>query len=32
PLESMDKTVKKTILEDQLKQVIPILSSKWSQG
>ncbi|BDH61399.1 hypothetical protein MTP04_15290 [Lysinibacillus sp. PLM2] len=32
PLESMDKTVKKTILEDQLKQVIPVLSSKWSQG
>lgn len=32
PLESMDQTVKKTILEDQLKQVIPILSSKWSQN
>nr|WP_106784701.1 YpiF family protein [Lysinibacillus timonensis] len=32
PLESMDKMVKKTILEDQLKQVIPILSSKWSQN
>ncbi len=32
PLESMDKSVKKTILEDQLKQVIPVLSSKWSQS
>ncbi|KGR79540.1 YpiF family protein [Ureibacillus manganicus] len=32
PLESMDLSVKKTILEDQLKQVIPVLSSKWSQS
>lgn len=32
PLESMDPSVKKTILEDQLKQVIPVLSSKWSQS
>lgn len=32
PLESMDKEVKKKVLEDQLKQVIPILSSKWSQS
>ncbi len=32
PLESMDKSVKMTILEDQLKQVIPVLSSKWSQS
>lgn len=31
PLESMDREVKKTVLEDQLKQVIPILSSKWTQ-
>lgn len=31
PLESMDKSVKKTILEDQLRQVIPILSAKWAQ-
>lgn len=31
PLESMDKDVKKKILEEQLKQVIPVLSSKWSQ-
>jgi len=32
PLESMDQSVKNTILQDQLKQVIPILSSKWSQS
>ncbi|CAM5181524.1 hypothetical protein UACE39S_04860 [Ureibacillus acetophenoni] len=32
PLESMDQSVKKTILEDQLKHVIPILTSKWSQS
>lgn len=32
PLESMDKSVKKSVLEDQLKLVIPILSSKWSQA
>ncbi|TSI09047.1 YpiF family protein [Lysinibacillus sp. BW-2-10] len=32
PLESMDREVKKTVLEDQLKQVIPILSSKWTQS
>lgn len=31
PLESMDKDVKKKILEEQLKQVIPVLSTKWSQ-
>ena len=31
PLESMDKGVKNTILEDQLRQVIPIFSTKWSQ-
>lgn len=29
PLESMDKTVKQRILEDQLKQVIPVLTSVW---
>lgn len=31
PLESMDKTVKQKILEDQLKQVIPSLTLAWSQ-
>ena len=31
PLESMDKSVKNSILEDQLRQVIPVLSTKWSQ-
>jgi len=32
PLESMDKGVKHTILEDQLRQVIPVFSTKWSQN
>ncbi|KOS69151.1 hypothetical protein AEA09_11740 [Lysinibacillus contaminans] len=32
PLESMDKGVKNSILEDQLRQVIPIFSTKWSQN
>ena len=31
PLESMDMSVKNTILEDQLRQVIPVFSTKWSQ-
>lgn len=31
PLDSMDKDVKKRILEEQLKQVIPVLTSKWTQ-
>ncbi|MGA3598551.1 YpiF family protein [Lysinibacillus agricola] len=31
PLESMDKSVKNSILEDQLRQVIPMLSTKWAQ-
>lgn len=31
PLESMDKGVKNSILEDQLRQVIPTLSTKWAQ-
>lgn len=31
PLESMDKSVKNSILEDQLRQVIPVFSTKWSQ-
>ena len=32
PLESMDAGVKKSILDDQLKQIIPILTSKWFQS
>lgn len=32
PLESMDKSVKAKVLEEQLKQVIPILSTKWSHS
>ncbi|MDN4493857.1 YpiF family protein [Ureibacillus aquaedulcis] len=32
PLESMDKGVRKTVLEEQLKQIIPILTSKWFQS
>ncbi len=32
PLESMDATVKNKILEDQLAQVIPVFSAKWSQA
>ncbi|MET4560963.1 DUF2487 family protein [Lysinibacillus parviboronicapiens] len=31
PLESMDKGVKNSILEDQLRQVIPVFSTKWAQ-
>ncbi|GAB0166721.1 DUF2487 family protein [Lysinibacillus sp. CTST325] len=31
PLESMDKGVKNSILEDQLRQVIPMFSTKWTQ-
>lgn len=31
PLESMDASVKKSILEDQLRQVILMLSTKWAQ-
>lgn len=31
PLESMDKSVKQRILEDQLKQVIPKLTTEWSK-
>ena len=30
PLEAMDPIVKKTVLEEQLKQVIPILSARWN--
>lgn len=31
PLESMNSSVKKTILEDQLRQIIPLFTEKWSQ-
>ena len=31
PLESMDIGVKNSILEDQLRQVIPTFSTKWAQ-
>ena len=30
PLESMDSIVKKTVLEDQLKQVLPTFLSRWN--
>lgn len=30
PLESMDNTVKQRILEDQLKQIIPVLTDAWA--
>ena len=30
PLESMDKTVKQRILEEQIKQIIPLLTKVWS--
>lgn len=30
PLESMDKTMKQRILEDQLKQILPILMKAWT--
>lgn len=30
PIESMDKSLRQSVLEDQLKQVLPHLSKKWS--
>ncbi len=30
PLESMDNHLRQTIIEDQLRQVIPLLTEKWS--
>jgi hypothetical protein len=30
PLESMDKQLRQKIIEDQLRQVLPILTKKWS--
>lgn len=31
PLESMDKQLRQTIIEDQLRQVLPRLTKKWSE-
>ncbi len=30
PLESMDKQLRQTIIEDQLRQVLPTLTKKWT--
>lgn len=30
PLESMDKKLRQTIIEDQLRQVLPTLTKKWT--
>lgn len=30
PLESMDDHLRQTIIEDQLRQVLPMMTSKWS--
>lgn len=30
PLESMDKQLRQKIIEDQLRQILPILTKKWS--
>ncbi len=32
PLESMDKQLKQSIIEDQLRQVLPVLTKKWSES
>ena len=32
PLESMDKQLRQSIIEDQLKQVLPRFTKKWSEG
>ena len=32
PLESMDKQLRTSIIEDQLRQVLPTLTKKWSEG
>lgn len=32
PLESMDKQLRKSIIEDQLRQVLPTLTKKWSES
>lgn len=31
PLESMDKQLRKTIIEDQLRQVLPLMTKKWTE-
>ena len=31
PLESMDKQLKQRIIEDQLRQVLPLLTKKWTK-
>lgn len=31
PLESMDKQLRQTIIEDQLRQVLPRLTKKWAE-
>lgn len=32
PLESMDKQLRQKIVEDQLRQVLPRLTKKWTEG
>lgn len=32
PLESMDKQLRQSIIEDQLRQVLPVLTKKWSES
>lgn len=32
PLDHMDSSLKQTILEDQLRQILPILTEKWSRS
>ena len=32
PLESMDKQLKQSIIEDQLRHVLPQFTKKWSEG
>ncbi|MDS9470831.1 DUF2487 family protein [Sporosarcina pasteurii] len=31
PLESMDQQLRKTVIEDQLRQVLPLLTNKWTE-
>lgn len=32
PLESMDKQLRQSIIEDQLRQVLPVMTKKWSES
>ena len=32
PLESMDQKMKNSILEDQLRQLIPIFAKRWANS